>query len=1681
MDSVRDAAKRMDEDVSAAEKSIGDLGEEQQKAGRKAAASVPAHQELTREVNKQDGVARKLAGAWKFVAAAVAAIGLTALTSQVVRLSEASVQAYADQVRAERQVSAVLASTQNSAGRTLRQLQDLAAGIQEVTTLGDEEVLRAASVLLTFTRITGAEFDRTTQAAADLAARMGGDLQSAIVQVGKALNDPIANLGELGRAGIQFTADQKALIKELWEGGRAAEAQQIILAELERQFQGSAAVLRGDVVGATAAFRNAWGDLLEQLGRSSNIFVPVIEEITDRLSWLNRNFLGIQQGIVSGSAIVAQQLVGVFQPIDTLVASAARRYADLLDLIPGMGSAAEVARGVAESAERGGRALDVFEEQIQLTAQGLNYALESFKGLNDQYDRAAGGGGGGGGAIQRTNDALARQVGLLQSQVDLMEEARSLIGSQLPASQGKVVPNPFLPIDTGPSDSELDRLTTGAHEASQRAAEDHADAIRDAEAATEDYTSAWVDAGVQIADTLRGLADGTADWQDVLQTVVGVWEQVSSAAQRAAQAQAAASASGGSSGGGSAASAASSASSFSSAGSSFSYASAAIAIYTAVYEGVSAAIEDSKSRRFALPVTVGASGTLAGGGQSINNNALSQADSNRLHADLQRGLQSILDLVGGWVNDMAEIGVEVRADGQKFKAIVGGEVLGVFDSIEDAIDQATIFALRRADFAGIGENVAAALRNSTAQTLQEYISDLEAGRRVDQLGMSALEIELQSLGREFLQLAEKGRRLGLDLSAIGDGQISAIQAMRDQILGIHRSEYEQRLDDARSFNRALLAMIDEQERYLNQLLAQFEAANTIGGIPIGDRGGLDGGPGGSRPRFGEIGNSDYGGLGGVNGVGSIGLGDANDVFGPGGILGGLEDAGGIIKESMGFVEASFYATAEAAGVAAEANNANAQGILDAINATRDRINGLRDQLIDEANVPRRIGGGNGQRREQRERALIEAGDLNAVANGISSAALSVRQTFRAHNEWEDAARKVGTAEEVLTQARLDRIAIEQQAIRGSVDDRLAGLGIGTDAAATIGGTNRFADLWNDFFGFYNELGSQAEELARQISEETGVPFEQALADVRASIEAGARAELPVIAAGIQEAMREALSGIGVGARQGGLLPDGSTAGSGLASLTETEQALAAIRDRFGEVRQTIQDGTVTLDGLRALFGEELVPEGIRLEEALRLVADAEAEATRALAVNFVQGLGALGVSMPTEATEALARAQWEVARAEALATANALHLAGALSADEWTMVVDGINNADFELSQFNDTLGSTAAAAASAGDAFQSAQDAVNAAFAALNNPDLDPTAAVRIVEQSLQQLIDAGYGPGSFYYDQVRGMLQDASQGLIDGILAGAEAGASSEAQRLLALTTAHQEQIRVLGVLGASEHELARLRRNQAEEIDNLFAEWLNEDSFTSVYAGLDALNERFDLLGTLAEQHGISLERVEAARQRAIEDFWDQQLSSINEIRNELRGGEFTSLSASERLANAQSEFESLAARAATGDADALQALGPAARALLEELDSFHVAGGALERARAEILGILDDVASLSESSAAAAALGPPANDNVPAIYEGLGNVTTFPTRPQRPIALPAPYLGQGNARPAVERADRQSKALEEIRDLLRARETELDELRALVASLARSQQRTETELAKYVTHSRRTEQALARKAG
>jgi hypothetical protein len=181
--------------------------------------------------------------------------------------------------------AAALKSTGGAAHVTAQQVADLAQALSAKAGVDDELIQSGANVLLTFTKVRNEAgkgnkiFDAATSTALDMSSALGTDLQGSVIQVGKALNDPIKGITALTKVGVSFTQQQKDQIKALVESGDTLGAQKIILGELNTEFGGAAEA------GATSGdkLKVAWGNVQEEIGTK---LLPVFEKVA---TWLSEN------------------------------------------------------------------------------------------------------------------------------------------------------------------------------------------------------------------------------------------------------------------------------------------------------------------------------------------------------------------------------------------------------------------------------------------------------------------------------------------------------------------------------------------------------------------------------------------------------------------------------------------------------------------------------------------------------------------------------------------------------------------------------------------------------------------------------------------------------------------------------------------------------------------------------------------------------------------------------------------------------------------------------------------------------------------------------------------------------------------------------------------------------------------------------------------------------------------------------------------------------------------------------------------------------------------------------------------------------------------------------------------------------------------------------------------------
>ena len=275
----------------------------------------------TKELDKAlQGVAKRLRSTADDLTGLGQSLSL-GLTAPIVAFGALATKNAVDSAKAIAQVEAAVKSTGGAAGRSVSQLEEMAEGLQRISLYDDDQILKEVTAnLLTFTNVTGTQFDKAQVAILNLSTRLGTDLTSASVQVGKALNDPIKGVTALGRAGVQFTAQQKEQIEALVEAGDVAAAQTIILGELETQFGGAA---------EAAANVDPYTQLANEIGNLSEDFGAIINDAIKPLVHFVRQAVDAIKGWsdeTKATVLVVGGLLAVLGPTLIAVGSLINAY-----------------------------------------------------------------------------------------------------------------------------------------------------------------------------------------------------------------------------------------------------------------------------------------------------------------------------------------------------------------------------------------------------------------------------------------------------------------------------------------------------------------------------------------------------------------------------------------------------------------------------------------------------------------------------------------------------------------------------------------------------------------------------------------------------------------------------------------------------------------------------------------------------------------------------------------------------------------------------------------------------------------------------------------------------------------------------------------------------------------------------------------------------------------------------------------------------------------------------------------------------------------------------------------------------------------------------------------------------------------------------------------------------------
>jgi hypothetical protein len=262
--------------------------------------------ELNNAINKASQGASKLSDTFKIAAGAFAG-GLalnafnriTGAVGDLIDVLGDSISAASESDQAFKRLELSLAQTGQLTSKLTNDFKSFAEQIQNTTAIEDDAVISSAALLQTIGKLPADALIPATQAAIDLSAALGIDLESAATLVGKAAN---GNITAFQRQGI-----------EIKKGINDAETFANTLDTLSR-FQGAAEAQSKTFNGALSQLRNTYGEILETSGKvitNSGALAGALRGIKSVLDGVNSAGPIINESDIRNASIVVIEVFKV--------------------------------------------------------------------------------------------------------------------------------------------------------------------------------------------------------------------------------------------------------------------------------------------------------------------------------------------------------------------------------------------------------------------------------------------------------------------------------------------------------------------------------------------------------------------------------------------------------------------------------------------------------------------------------------------------------------------------------------------------------------------------------------------------------------------------------------------------------------------------------------------------------------------------------------------------------------------------------------------------------------------------------------------------------------------------------------------------------------------------------------------------------------------------------------------------------------------------------------------------------------------------------------------------------------------------------------------------------------------------------------------------------------------------
>lgn len=241
---------------------------------------------------------RRMAGMGRTLTAAV--------TAPIVAMGVLGVSELRETMVVTQKTDAVFKSMGKSMKVTKGQLSDLVSELETYSAIEGDIIQNAANVGLTFKALAGNPklFEATTRAAVDMSAALGMDVQAAMVQLGKAMQNGAKGAGALAKNGTLAKDDIARLQKMAKDGVPMWKQQAFILNAVNQQYRGAAKNV-DPIKAITVAVKN----LAETM---ATLLLPVLVFVSKHVQRFSEWVAGLteHQKRLAGAALLVAAAIG---------------------------------------------------------------------------------------------------------------------------------------------------------------------------------------------------------------------------------------------------------------------------------------------------------------------------------------------------------------------------------------------------------------------------------------------------------------------------------------------------------------------------------------------------------------------------------------------------------------------------------------------------------------------------------------------------------------------------------------------------------------------------------------------------------------------------------------------------------------------------------------------------------------------------------------------------------------------------------------------------------------------------------------------------------------------------------------------------------------------------------------------------------------------------------------------------------------------------------------------------------------------------------------------------------------------------------------------------------------------------------------------------------------------------